>query len=217
MDQASSLTAAGSEHRRAARTNMFIAAAAEVEGRVHPVRVRNMSQTGALLEGSELRQGARLVLKRGECSAAGWVVWSDGNRCGIAFTDLVSVPAWMGRPVPNAGEGQKRVDAIQAQIRSGAVPVAVAEPARAEVSAQDLQHRLSEELVHLKRIIDEVGEALTSEPVVMERHTENMQLFVIVSQTLGHLARLLNAPDPAQAVGHIGKEALRRRLSRGGE
>jgi hypothetical protein len=193
---------------------MFIAASAELGGRPVAARVRNMSQTGALLELNEpVQKGARLTLRRGENAAAGWVVWSHGLKCGIAFSDLVSVSTWMGRPV--AGEGQRRVDAIQAQIRAGAVPMATHEPAPPGLSAQQLHQRLSEELVEIKHAIDTLGEALSGEPAVLERHAAAMQQFDIVSQTLGHLARVLVAPDPIEAVAGIGMDSLRQRLARG--
>src|SRR4051812_46281383 len=100
MDQAIPLPTGHVEHRRAPRTNMFIAATAEVEGRAMPVRVRNMSLNGALLEGNGLRDGAALVLRRGDCAAPGRVVWSDGHRSGIAFSQEVCVSSWMGRHGP---------------------------------------------------------------------------------------------------------------------
>jgi hypothetical protein len=208
--------AAASEHRRAPRTNMFIAAVADLEGRSVAARIRNMSQTGALIELSEpVRKGVRLTVRRGEQAAAGGVVWSSGYRCGVAFSDMVCVSTWMGRPVARDGEGQKRVDAIQAQIRGGTAFAAPVETARAAVTAQLLQQRLSEELVHLKQVIDTVGEALAGEPAVLDHHAEAMQQFDIVSQTLGHLARVLIAPDPVEALGGIGMDSLRRRLSHG--
>ena len=192
---------------------MFISAAAEVSGRSVAARVRNMSQTGAMLELAEpVHQGARLVLRRGEHVAGGTVVWSQGCKCGVSFADLVSVSAWMGRSLP-AGEGQRRVDAIQAQIRSGAAPAPIAEAPKPAPSAQALQQRLSEELVELKRIVDALGEELAGEPAMLERHAAGMQQFDLMSQTLGHLARVLIAPDPVEAVGEIGMDSLRKRLA----
>ena len=207
---------AGSEHRRAQRTNMFIAATAEVDGRPVSARIRNMSETGALVELSEpVLKGARIALRRGNQAAAGWVAWSAGYKCGIAFSGPVCVATWMGRPVARDAEGQRRVDAIQAQMRGGAVHPVAAEPARAEVSADLLRQRLSEELVHLKQVVDSVGEALAGEPAVLDNHAASMQQFDIVSQTLGHLARVLTAPDPVAALGDIGMDSLRRRLAHG--
>jgi hypothetical protein len=208
--------ATGTEHRRAPRTNMFIAGTAEVEGRAIAVRLRNMSEGGALIEPSEpIRSGVFVVLRRGGNEAGGRVAWSHGLRCGIAFTGPVCVATWMGRPVPRDGEGQRRVDAIQAQIRNGATPILAAHPARPEVSAQLLQQRLSDELVQLKHIIDTIGETLAGEPEMLERHAGSMQQFDIASQTLAHLARILTAPDPVEALGAIGMDSLRRRLSHG--
>jgi hypothetical protein len=205
----------GGEHRRAARTNMFIAATAEIGGRPCPVRIRNMSETGALLESNiPLPLEANLTLRRGDHVAAGTIVWSEGHKCGVAFSGSVCVAAWMGRPAARDAEGQKQVDALQAQIRNGAVPLAAAQPVRAELVPAELQQRLAEELSHIKRIIDDIGEELSAEPTILSDHAESMQQFDIVSQSLGHLARLLVAPDPGQAVNEIGMDSLRKRLSR---
>lgn len=214
--QSAGATPPSEEHRRAPRINMFIAASADLDGRTTSARVRNMSQTGALVELADpIRIGARVVLKRGDNVASGWVVWSEGHRCGVAFADLVSVSAWMGRPIARE-EGQRRVDMIQAQIRAGSAEPhsAPLEPARPPLSAAALQQRLSEELVTLKRIIDKVGEDLAGEPAMLDRHAGSMQQFDIVSQTLGHLARLLIAPDPVGSIGNIGMDSLRKRLER---
>jgi hypothetical protein len=205
---------AGVENRRSARTNMFISAIAEISGRACPVRIRNMSETGALLESNvALPRGASVTLMRGEHGAFGAVVWSEGHKCGIAFAHSVCVASWMGRPGARDPDGQKQVDALQAQIRSGAVPLATAQPARTELLPQELQQRLSDELALIKRIIDDVGEELSAEAMILAEHGESMQQFDIISQSLGHLSRLLVAPDPAQAVNEIGMESRRRRLS----
>lgn len=207
--------AAGPDNRRAPRTNMFITASAEVEGRALTARIRNMSSTGALIEVSgPVRKGERLVLKRGDHIAKGAIAWSAGFKCGIAFSDLVCVSTWMGRPPARESDGQKRVDAIQAQIRSGAAAPPAVDQAPAQVGAQLLQQRLSEEMIQLKQIVDRVGEALAGEPAILEQHAGTMQQFDIVSQTLGHLARLMIAPDPIDALGVIGMDSLRQRLGR---
>ncbi|HEX9947586.1 MAG TPA: hypothetical protein VGA98_08605, partial [Allosphingosinicella sp.] len=54
------------EDRVAPRTNLLLAATAEVGGRSLPVRIRNLSETGALIEGAGLPDaGMSLVLARG--------------------------------------------------------------------------------------------------------------------------------------------------------
>ncbi|MDB5672490.1 MAG: PilZ protein [Alphaproteobacteria bacterium] len=212
MDQPAELA---EPRTRAPRTNLFIAATVDVRGRSMPVRVRNMSQTGALIETSSgLAPGTPLTLRRGDHVASGWIVWCDGQKCGISFAEAVSVSEWMGRPLRRDPEGQRQVDAIQAQIRSGAAPQAGPEPAKTILLPHELQQRLSEELAGIKQVIDEIGDRLSSEPLLMDRHAESMQQFDIVGQTLGHLAKLLVSSDPARAVDEIGMESLRKRLMR---
>ena len=49
-------------------------------------RIRDLSKSGALLEGNiAIPVGTSVEIKRNEHSVPGEVVWSSGNRCGVAF------------------------------------------------------------------------------------------------------------------------------------
>ena len=80
-----------------------------------PVRVRNLSGLGALLEGANLPPESRTVsLKRGGLAVAGTVAWSTGEQCGLRFSSAIKVAEWVDR----AGSvGQQRIDATIADFR----------------------------------------------------------------------------------------------------
>jgi hypothetical protein len=51
-----------------------------------PVIIRDLSLSGAQLEGSTLPHlGGLLILKRGALEAAGRIAWREGNRAGLRF------------------------------------------------------------------------------------------------------------------------------------
>lgn len=55
------------------------------------VEVRNLSTTGALIEGPGIPPvGRGGVLKTGSLDCFGIVVWSDGSRCGLRFEEPIS-------------------------------------------------------------------------------------------------------------------------------
>jgi hypothetical protein len=198
----------------------MLTASIESETLAAPVRIRNLSESGAMIDGAALPAvGASLVLRRAELSTAATVMWREGRRCGIKFQDVVaSVDEWVaGKPgLPDrANLGQARVDAIQKAVREGAV--LQAEPAGAtgaEMSATDLETRITEEVDFVRRLIDDLGEELTDDPVAVQRHMQAVQTLDRVSQILGHLGSVLNAPDRLAATQAITMCELRERMLR---
>jgi len=83
-----------------------------------PVRVRNISAHGALLEGDNLPPEHKTIsLKRGSLASAGHVAWSSARQCGIRFSGTIDVAQWVDRAGPI---GQQRIDATVADFRNGA-------------------------------------------------------------------------------------------------
>ena len=108
------------EPRSDPRSHVFLMAALYVGSASLPVRVRNISAHGALLEGSNLPAEHRTVsLKRGSLATAGQVAWSNGQQCGVRFSGSIDVSEWVDRAGP---VGQQRIDATVAEFRSGARP-----------------------------------------------------------------------------------------------
>ena len=81
MDQSSS-----SQNRRSRRSPVYLAAAVEVDGVPQRVKLRNLSEEGALIEGDPLPQeGSMTFFERNELRLKGHVVWVEGRYAGVAF------------------------------------------------------------------------------------------------------------------------------------
>lgn len=77
--------------RQAPRARVQVNAILETTTGAMQVVIRNLSRTGAMLEGSNLPKANReAFLKRGEIDAMGVVVWSQGDRCGFQFFDPIT-------------------------------------------------------------------------------------------------------------------------------
>src|SRR3569623_1895528 len=76
----------------APRKNLLLAANVDVGSFSAPVRIRNLSETGALIDGTALPEvGAALPLRRLEIEVGATVVRRLAGRCGIRLAGKVSV------------------------------------------------------------------------------------------------------------------------------
>src|SRR5689334_20484339 len=81
MDQSST-----SQNRRSRRAPVFLAASVEVGGVPETVKLRNLSEEGALIEGERLPlEGTTTFFQRNDLRLKGRVVWVHGRFAGIAF------------------------------------------------------------------------------------------------------------------------------------
>ena len=79
------------QNRRSHRSNVLLAASIEASGAVVPVKLRNLSTEGALIEGDGLPlEGSEVLFRRNELSVNSRVAWVLGKQAGVAFT----------RPIP---------------------------------------------------------------------------------------------------------------------
>jgi hypothetical protein len=206
------------DNRRVApRTFLMLAATARCSGGVVAVRIRNVSETGALIEGEGLPgAGETILLSRGETEIDAVIAWVSGVRRGIHFSRAISVETWRaGKPVePPPGQG--RVDLIQATARGGRGRGALPQPPAEERWIGQLEVRLGEEIAFVQRLVEALGDELVADPAILHRHAQALQNIDLSSQILGHLSRVLGAPDRAVAVRDIGMEDLRARLTRHG-
>jgi hypothetical protein len=148
------------EDRDAVRSNVFLAAVIEAPGGPFPVRIRNVSVSGALLEGPELPQeGTPVDLRRGHLSAKGEVAWRDEDQCGVRFEASIVVAAWVKRV---GHTGQEQVDRAVASLRRPGF----AGPIETAPQAADLQtisaslDEICERLANSKDLSIEIAEEL---------------------------------------------------------
>jgi hypothetical protein len=159
------------------RSNVFLAATLLAAGVSHAVRVRNISETGALLDGPTLpSEGATINLRRGSLSADGEVAWQKKGQCGVRFGASVVVSDWVKRIEHG---GQARVDQMVALVRNlpGSSP---GRPTLAHVETEDSLQSISADLV-------KVCERLASVHVIVAEHGEELLQLDAIAQRIRHL------------------------------
>lgn len=116
-------------------------------------------------------------------------------------------------------EAQARCDAIQAEFRATGERRSIRRdpPPRAPAvmpTDDELKLRLAEELDYARRMLDQMGDELAADPVILMRHGVALQSVDIVGQIMGHIAAVVRSSDPAAAVELIGMAELKGRLKR---
>jgi hypothetical protein len=158
------------EGRHQTRTHLFVAATLYADCGSSPVNIRNMSHSGALIEGSLLPDvGDRIRLKRGQLEATGWIAWRVERKAGVKLEAAVHVADWMSRP---GSADQERVDALLSIVRNNASPLtaAAADPiGRASIETELRQLRLE---------LAELEAALLKDLAVAAAHPEIQTLDV---------------------------------------
>jgi len=173
------------ESRCQQRTHLFVSAALCWAGTSSPVHIRNMSATGALLEGAPLPgPGASAMLKRGPLSAKVEIVWTADRRAGVAFASTVQVADWMSRTPP---QHQARVDEAVRLVRSnpGANPTAERVPERVDTMIQT-------ELYAARRELAEIEAGLVGDLIMVAVHPE-IQLLDVVQQRIERILAQLSS------------------------
>lgn len=119
-----------------------------------------------------------------------------------------------------AAQNQARCDDIQAEFRAEASQrLSIRReppPTPAALIATDdpLRLRLAEELEYARRMLEAMGETLSSDGLLIARHLTALQSVDIVGQMLGHIANVVRSSDPEGALERIGMGDLRARLTR---
>ena len=194
------------------RSRVMLAATIITPNRSVDVRIRNLSRTGALIEGDiALEAGTGIELLRGHNAVRADVAWARPGRCGVKFASPVVIEDWVGsvgRPL------------------SAAAPVAAA-PDRAEAppawhvvedgpqeAGDRLSARLAEEIAYIGRLVEAVGADISANPAIMHRHAVSLQNCRNAASLLDDIARVLRADDRVQAAQGIRSAELKARLLR---
>jgi hypothetical protein len=75
------------QNRKTRRSNVLMAASLELSGMALPVKLRNLSAEGALVEGDKLPvEGAAILFRKGDLSVPARVAWVKGKSAGVSFT-----------------------------------------------------------------------------------------------------------------------------------
>ena len=170
--------ATAAEQRIERRSNLFVIAALHWRpGVPAPVRIRNLSPRGALIEGPGLpAAGTSVRLSRGGLCADGQLMWRDDVHAGVCFADAVRVADWLPREMRNAA--QQRVDETLYEVR--AAPSASPGVATLVQAAPDY--------AAISRSLLEAGEELVADPAIAGRHAGALQAIAIAVHALARLA-----------------------------
>lgn len=201
---------------RKPRKNLFLSATAEAAGVSAPVRIRNLSEDGAMIDGPALPEvGSTFLLRRLDVAVEARVIWNEGGRCGVKFAAVITIDDWVaGAVTARTGSlGQTRVDAIQAAIRSGqALPVGAGFDPPVAQTVDDLPARIVAELALVREMLEDVADDLTEDLEVLTRHAEALQNFDVATQIIQHLGEVLGSADQAGTVTRLPMHDLRNRL-----
>ena len=175
---------AESESRLSARTNLFVMAAIFAGLGSEPVKVRNLSSNGALVEGASLPQpGTHVRLCRADLNVEGEIVWCRDGRAGLRFNSAVAVADWL--PQGSAKADQQRVDRLVHQIKTSGVASSPSSAAPSEGLGKDFSVA---ELNDLRVAIQSLAEDLAADTAIVERHWSKLQTLDIVAQAFVKLA-----------------------------
>jgi len=115
-------------------------------------------------------------------------------------------------------EHQRQVDAIQAAIRAEAAPARPSlfkpPPPRPAPSTSELDHRIAEEMEYIVRQLEHLGASLANDPILLRRHSAELQSIDLMKQSLRHLAQVISAQDKAFAADLVTLTDLKAKLQR---
>jgi hypothetical protein len=205
-------TASASDHRLELRNNIFVMAALYASGGTTPVRVRNMSRGGALIEAAALPVvGTSVRLSRGSLSVAGEVTWVGERKAGLRFADPTVVADWL--PSGKRGSGQQLIDEVVHLARLGGVAKAAAAQ-----SPADRTMGIADELSRLAQLLDRAGEQLTSDNAITSTHLVSLQMIDGVAQALAKLASAIHEmPSAASRADRVTASRRSHTACRAGE
>ena len=185
-----------SDARMATRTSLYLAASLYCDGASFPVKIRNISPSGALLESSTgLALGTLVQLVRGSLIVHGLVAWIDGDRCGLKFSGSIDVQQW--RMTPTNGE-QQRVDEIVRLVKAGAVPLRVSALSCDPQTALD-DSGLSADLVRASELLGKLGDRLAKDAIVVAQYSIELQNLDIAMQVVAAVEAILSGKSDVVA------------------
>lgn len=183
MNNATTQASPADNGRLHPRTHLFVIATLYADSGSAPVHVRNMSQTGALIESAVLpRPGTTVKLKRGSLQASGRIVWKAGKRAGVSFTGDIHVAEWM---LKTTGP-QDQVDRIVSDFRANGRSMQAA-PEKALAPKGDC---MRSELDSLRADLTQLGNLLSNDVILVATHPE-LQLLDISVQRIDQLIKRL--------------------------
>lgn len=172
------------EARREPRTSLFVMATLYADTGSSPVKVRDLSSVGALIEGGVIPPvGTSVRLCRGSFSITGRMVWCRGGRGGLRFESSISVAEWL--PGGRGTVAQQRVDEIVQETKAAGTVPSFSSGHRSDDQSGKLT---AFELTRLRTAIESLADDLAADPQVVKRHMTKLQTLDLAAQALRKLA-----------------------------
>ena len=167
--------------RREERYNLFVMASLHAVGWAGPVKLRNISSEGALVEGEHLPSiGEPVELRRGALVMSGKIVWCTAKRAGLHFNQKTDVSQWL----PGAS-AQKEVDStfqrLKAEQQSPEDRTAGDAPLHGSFISID-------NMVDAAAALDELGDTLAGDDEIIIKYASKLQVLDIAAQLLRKIA-----------------------------
>ena len=185
------LNPAGPDARGAPRTSLFVMATLYADSGSSPVKVRDVSPAGALIEGENIpAPGMGIRLSRGSISICGEIIWCRGGRAGLRSESTVTVADWL--PGRQSRTAQERVDRVVQQVK---VSGTLRAPPTASVPSFMGSRLSTAELMQLRKSLESLAEDLAADPDIVKRHTPKLQILDLTAQALRKLVDERGSPD----------------------
>jgi hypothetical protein len=182
------------DRRAEGRSSLYLAASLYCDGASSPVKIRNISSTGALLESRTVVAGGSLVqLVRGSLIVHGLVAWTENEKLGLKFSGSVDVQQW--RMTPNNAE-QQRIDDIVRLVKAGAVPLPISAPSHAVPTDEEGP---SADLQRASRLLANLGDRLANDAIVVALYSAELQNLDIAIQVIDAVKSLLGSESDVAA------------------
>lgn len=179
----------GVQQRTDARSNMFVMAAIYFGGSPLPVRIRNMSRSGALIESATIpAENSEVRLSRGSLSVSGRIIWQRGNRAGIRFDSDVAVADWL--PRGSGMTGQHRVDEIVHACKT--LPSAALEGMAGSATTEPSHRDIARQMLQFRDALNAVAEELAGDTAIAAAHPTALQALDVMGQKFEKLASALS-------------------------
>lgn len=190
--------------RMDARLNMYVAAILIVDGRASPVKIRNLSKTGALIDASVLPEpGARVRIVRGELHEEAHVVWRSDRCCGLQFGGAVDVRAWLAS---RDSSHQQRVDEVVRLVRAGKLTAPAPSDivlSRPPIPIDADTEALHDVVMEIAATLQQVSEEFADDTSILVTHSKKIQILDTLAARLNAIAGTVPAKTAAEPVALI--------------
>ncbi|MCA1653983.1 MAG: PilZ domain-containing protein [Sphingomicrobium sp.] len=172
--------------REAERVSIFIAATLYLGHSSSPVRLRNVSRWGAMLQGNASPELDSIVgFGRGRLHATGRVMWADEGRFGVRFAHPICVEDWIAPPKNESQQLADRLFVNRTILKGSANTIPAPSLPTCNAVAANIPDDLGEAIELLTILEDRLAEDMT----IVGQHGEVLQNLDRALQILTRMQR----------------------------